>query len=136
MNYILDACAILTVLKAEKGAEKVLDLYEKAKNNEITLTIKKINLLEVYYKLKKFYVHEKASSKLSQIIQHPIRVCNEMNDQHFEQAARLKSTYSMSLADAIAVSESIVSNATLITTDHKEIEPIEKAENIKVLWLR
>jgi hypothetical protein len=42
----------------------------------------------------------------------------------------------MSLADSIAVAETIINNGSLVTSDHHEIEPIEKVEKINVTWFR
>jgi len=54
----------------------------------------------------------------------------------FKEAGRLKSTYKLSLADSIAIAESIIDKGSLVTADHHEIEPIEMAEKINVTWFR
>jgi len=48
----------------------------------------------------------------------------------------LKSTYRISLADSLALAESSLSGAMLITSDHHEFDVIEAAENINFNWFR
>jgi predicted nucleic acid-binding protein len=53
------------------------------------------------------------------------------------EAGRLKTTYKISLADAIALAEASVSGGILVTADHHEMDKIEQAEpNIKFRWIR
>ena len=47
--YVLDACALVALLKGEDGAEKVDRLFHQAARGEIELHMSIINLLEVYY---------------------------------------------------------------------------------------
>lgn len=47
--YILDACALIAILKDEKGADNVAAAYDKANDGEAALIMNKVNLFEVYY---------------------------------------------------------------------------------------
>ena len=47
--YILDACALIALLKNENGADTVSDIYEKTDNGEAVLLMNRVNLFEVYY---------------------------------------------------------------------------------------
>jgi predicted nucleic acid-binding protein len=96
----------------------------------------KINLLEVYYKTIKVYDIEKADEMLKIVKKLPIKIISELRDNVFRKAGYLKSTYKMSLADAIAVAETIINSGSLVTADHHEIEPIERSEKINVTWFR
>jgi PIN domain nuclease of toxin-antitoxin system len=49
--YVLDACALLAVLSNEQGADIVENVYEKAVSGEAVLSMHRLNLLEVYYRL-------------------------------------------------------------------------------------
>jgi predicted nucleic acid-binding protein len=51
------------------------------------------------------------------------------------EAGRLKTTYAISLADAIACATAGSLRATLVTSDHKELTQVEQDENLSVLWL-
>jgi predicted nucleic acid-binding protein len=68
--------------------------------------------------------------------QMPIIIKDTLTDEVFKEAGRLKSKYKISLADSIAIAETIINKGSLVTADHHEIEPIEAAEKIKVTWFR
>jgi predicted nucleic acid-binding protein len=57
----------------------------------------------------------------------------ELLDQ--AKAGRFKTTYSMSLADSIAVATAISIDAALVTKD-SEMQVPEKAGEFSVLWLK
>jgi hypothetical protein len=48
----------------------------------------------------------------------------------------LKSKYKLSLADSIALAETIINKGSLVTADHHEIEPIEIVEKLNITWFR
>jgi predicted nucleic acid-binding protein len=66
----------------------------------------------------------------------PITIKDKLTNEVFKEAGRLKSKYKLSLADSIAVAESIINEASLVTADHHEIEPIEMAEKVNITWFR
>jgi len=70
------------------------------------------------------------------IEQMPITINDVLSNDVFKEAGRLKSTYKLSLADSIAVAESMINKGSLVTADHHEIEPIEKAERLNITWFR
>ena len=54
----------------------------------------------------------------------------------FTEAGRLKASYKISLADSVALAQTIVSGGALLTADHHEFDAIEKHENIRFEWIR
>ena len=134
--FVLDACALLAVLAMEKGADTIRDLFQKAVDGKIILMMSKFNFLEVYYKIYKAYGKNEADDLFEAMKQMPILIKDILTDEVFKEAGRLKSQYKLSIADSVAVAESIVNEASLVTADHHEIEPIEKAEKIHVAWFR
>jgi predicted nucleic acid-binding protein len=134
-NYVLDACALIATINQEDGYSIVADLYEEAVNGEINIIINKVNLLEVYYGYRRENGKEYADDILKSVIDSIVEISNISIDV-LTEAGRLKSKYKLSLADSIAVAESIVNKGSLVTADHHEIEPIEAIENIKVTWFR
>jgi hypothetical protein len=59
-----------------------------------------------------------------------------LTDSVFNEAGRFKASYRISLADSIALAETIVSSGELLTADHHEFDVIEKQEEIKFHWIR
>jgi PIN domain nuclease of toxin-antitoxin system len=136
-TYIFDACALIAYFSKENGADNVKNILRDVIDDEnITIFMNKINLLEVYYKMIKVYDIKKADEMLEIVKKLPIKVISELRDDVLRKAGYLKSIYRMSLADSIAVAETIINNGSLVTSDHHEIEPIEKAEKINVTWFR
>jgi predicted nucleic acid-binding protein len=134
--YVLDACAMLAVLSDEPGADVVDGFYLKAVSGEIILTMNKINLLEVYYDLIRSYGKERADQFYSEVKELPIGIYHEISDEVFMEAGRLKATYKISLADSVALAQTLVSGGILLTADHHEFDEIEKSENIRFQWIR
>jgi PIN domain nuclease of toxin-antitoxin system len=132
----LDACALLAVLAMEKGAENIRNLFQKTVDNQAVLMMNKLNFLEVYYKIYKAYGKIEADNLFKTIEQMPITIKDTLTNEVFKEAGRLKSKYKLSLADSIAVAESIINKGSLVTADHHEIEPIEVAEKINITWFR
>jgi predicted nucleic acid-binding protein len=66
----------------------------------------------------------------------PIKIIKELDDTVFKKAGYFKSKYSLSLADSIALAESIIRKGILVTSDHHEFEPIENSEKININWFR
>ena len=52
-RYVLDACALLAMLRNEPGADKVAAAINEANTGDAEITMHKVNLLEVYYDLKR-----------------------------------------------------------------------------------
>jgi len=134
--FILDACALLAVLAMEKGAENIRNLFQKTVDRQALLMMNKFNFLEVYYKIYRAYGKTEADDLLKTMEQMPIIINDTLTNEVFKEAGRLKSKYKLSLADSIAIAESIINKGSLVTADHHEIGPIEAAEKIDVTWFR
>jgi predicted nucleic acid-binding protein len=134
--FVLDACAMLAVLANEAGADIVVGIYKKAASGEVTLLMNKLNLLEVYYNLFREYGKDHAGNFLDIVRHSPIVVNHEITDSVFMEAGRLKASYKISLADSIALAETLVSGGTLLTADHHEFDALEGKESISFSWIR
>ena len=135
-RYVMDACAILALLRDEPGADKVADILNTANKGNAIIVMHKANLLEVYYDLLRTHGKEKADIILSEIKKRPMEIIAEISDELFEEAGRLKSLYKISFADSFALAQAIVSDGALLTSDHHEFDAIEEKENINFEWVR
>jgi len=135
-KYIFDACALIAVLNKEDGAEVVRDLIDKANDNSVSISMNIVNLLEVYYGIRRELGQDLADKVLSSVKSNSIEIIETITEDIFIEAGRLKSTYRISLADSLALAEASLSGAILITSDHHEFDVIEAAENIKFNWFR
>ena len=134
--YVLDACAMLAVLSKEQGADKVADIYKMAVLGTIKFVMNKFNLLEVYYDLYRAYGKAIADKFVEDIKQIPIAINHDFTDEIFTEAGRFKATYKISLADSIALAQTVISDGALVTADHHEFDVIEEKENIRFNWIR
>ena len=134
--FVLDACSLIAVLTMEKGADNIRNLFQKTVDNQAVLIMNKFNFLEVYYKILKIYGKESADNLVETMKQMPVIINDTLTDEVFKEAGRIKVEYRMSLADSVAIAETIINKGSLVTSDHHEIEPVEKKENISVIWFR
>ena len=135
-SCVLDACAIIAFFKREEGWELVGDLIEKSVLGELCLVMSKYNLLEVYYGFYGTDGREKAEEILGDFLSLPIRIVGELDDSVFFEAGRLKATYGISLADAVALGLASSIGEPLITSDHHEFSAIKQNESITITWFR
>jgi predicted nucleic acid-binding protein len=134
--FVLDACALLALLRNEPGADKVAAVINAANNGEAETLMHKANLLEVYYDLYRSLGREKADLIISEIKKRPIRINTEITDEIFSEAGRLKASYRISFADSFALAQALVTGGGLMTSDHHEFDSIAGKENIKFIWIR
>jgi predicted nucleic acid-binding protein len=92
--------------------------------------------MEVYYDLFRNFGKDKANAVLAEIKKRPIQIIAEISDELFEIAGRLKATYKISFADSFALAQAIISDGSLLTSDHHEFDAIEGKESIVFAWLR
>ena len=135
-RYVLDACALLAMLRNEAGADKISEIINAANNGEATIEMNKVNLLEVYYDLYRSIGKDIAEKILAEIKKRPITIISDFTDELFGEAGRLKASYKISLADSFALAQAIVSSGELLTSDHHEFEMVEQQEKIKFGWIR
>lgn len=136
-NYILDACALLAFYNKEEGADVVVDLLAKAKQKEITIYINAVNLIEVYYDRIRVEGSEKADDIINGIYESfPISIIESNTPEIIREASYLKAVGRMSFADTILIATAICSNATVVTCDHVELEPVEQKGRVSFLWIR
>jgi len=135
-RYVLDACALLALLRNEPGADLVAEVINSANNADADVVIHKANLLEVYYDLYRSLGKEKADLVLAEIKKRPIGINAEITDKIFDEAGRLKASYKISFADSFALAQAIVTDAELLTSDHHEFDAIDGTEPVRFKWIR
>lgn len=135
-TYVVDACALIAYLFDEEGASLFQKFLMNARNGDINMVMHVANLGEVYYDIVKRNDISIAQETYNDLKQLPIRFEDRISDQMVYKIGEVKTTFRISYADAFAVAQTVLSSAELITTDHKEFEPLEKASILKIKWLR
>ena len=134
--YILDACALIAYLTEERGADIVGDMLDLAEQGERRVFMHAVNLLEVYYGVRREYGEAAAKEMLENVKDAPIEVCFDPSENVIVEAGRLKSQYKISLADSIGLAQAFLMNASFVTSDHHELDVIDNAEDINFTWFR
>jgi predicted nucleic acid-binding protein len=135
-SYVLDANAVIALLKDEEGADVIDGLLTDAKTDACTVTMNKVNLLEVYYGFYREDGKEVAEQYIQDIEDSPIIIEDRISDDIFKHAGRLKSNYRISLADAIVLAQAAATGATVVSADHHELDAVEDGEDLDFLWFR
>ena len=132
MSYILDASAILALIKKEKGYKKVDASLDEASPPFIHA----INKLEVEYKLKQIYSPKGAKDLLEWIEETPIVTAEFLGKEITDYARYLKTNYPLSLGDSIGLGFSKFMNLPFLTADRHELLPISKKETVHIEFFR
>jgi len=134
--YVIDACALIAFLADEEGAGIVESILKEAEKRKCKLFMNRINLLEVFYGVYREEGKEKAEEVLERILKLPIKIIKTIKSKVLKEAGRLKATYKISLADSIALAETLTKKALILTADHHEFDEIEEKERINFSWIR
>lgn len=135
--FVLDTCALIALIRKEPGTDVVEGAIRETLEQDATIVMNKVNLLDVYYDTYRLYDKETADKLVKIIGRLPILIKSKLSDDVFNEAGRLKASYRISIADSIALAESSVSGGKLLTSDHHEFDVIEKSESgMKIHWIR
>jgi len=79
---------------------------------------------------------QQADDFYEMVLKSSIHIIDGISDAVFREARRIKINYRMSFADSIALGETCVREALILTSDHHEFDHIEQKEDIKFTWIR
>jgi predicted nucleic acid-binding protein len=129
--YVLDTSAILCVLLEEDGTDRVVGIIQSARAElQADLLVPFIALMEVEYHLLRLRSPREAEAVLMMVESWPIRVL-ESTPQWRHEAARIKATVRLSVADAWVAALAMLHQGTLV---HKDPE-FERVDGLRVLRL-
>lgn len=130
-TYILDSSAILCLLLGEDGAKQVSELLQQAsRGNAIKILLPFIALMEVEYWLLRHLPPEEVTGIMLRLESWAVRV-EESYPEWRHQAARVKASAALSVADAWIAALAITHNAQLV---HKDPD-FNNIPGLKVLGL-
>jgi len=132
--YVLDACALIAFLQEEPGAEVVEDLLEKPGNRCI---VHAINATEIQYDLLLRGANEDANALEQLLAQIGVELDSSLSRSLWGAVAGFKAKIRrISLADCFALALAQERDATLVTSDHREFDPIAEAGICRILFIR
>jgi len=121
MRYVLDACAIISLIRKEEGCLLVRHVLETEEN---FCFVHALNLCEVYYDCLRCYGNTQTEKLLSDLTDAGLIVRDDMDIDFWKTAGNLKARGRISLADCFAVALSVREEAVLLTSDRHEFEPL------------
>jgi predicted nucleic acid-binding protein len=115
-RYILDTSALLTVLNNEPGVDTVLSILEAARSGEAQVTLPFMALMELEYLSLRQRSQEETRRMVTLVEAWPVEIEDSTQEWRHE-AARVKATASVSLADAWICSLAWLVDAELVHKD-------------------
>ena len=132
---ILDASALLALIKKEHGWQTVEKLLLGSEKNITSVFIHAINYTEFLYKCEKIFGPAKTNMIIADFEQPFFGVVNYWDKNLSFFTANLKANYHLSLADATGLAHTKIMNGTFWTAD-AALEKIAAAEEIKLRLIR
>jgi PIN domain nuclease of toxin-antitoxin system len=121
MIYVLDACALISLIKNEDGATTVRQALESEDN---ICLVHAVNLCEVYYNCLLCYGNDPTENLLVRLIDTGLVIRSDMDNEFWKAVGALKARGRISLADCFALALTVREDAVLLTSDHHEFEPL------------
>jgi len=125
MTYVLDASAMIALLRGETGGDLVRRLVLDPANECFAHSL---SLCEVYYDFHRAAGVESADAAIDSLLAAEIYFSADMDIRFWKEAGILKADWKrISLADCFAVSLARRLEAELVTADRHELEPLQTA---------
>jgi predicted nucleic acid-binding protein len=136
LTYVLDACALIALLRQEPGIDKVMALIDGADKGKVSLYMHAVNRIEVGYRFYREMEDVDYRNLLAHINNLPIQWIDIVDTAITDEAVRLKARYHIPIGDAVGLATAVMLSGTFVTSDHHELEAVEQAEAIPFFWFR
>jgi predicted nucleic acid-binding protein len=134
--YVLDSSALLTYLNKERGWQSVAKLLTRMLSDEADVLLHHIHLGEIYYVFYRRAGKARAEEVLADVQHIGIKLQDRVPLALVREAGRIKASYQLSYADALVVGLARWRGARLVSCDRRELEPLEAAGEVAMLWVR
>jgi predicted nucleic acid-binding protein len=119
-----DSEAIIAFLLAETGGDKVRDLLKKVQKGDAEGYLNIINLTEIYYSLLR--INQKlAEEKQRNLRLYGLKIVPIEDNGLWREAAKIKSIYTLPLADAFAIATAKKFKSKLVTGRDKDFNNLD-----------
>lgn len=130
-RYVLDTSAILTLTDQEEGADEVETILDAASADTCRIEVCAISLMELSYIVLREQGEDNAAQLVALVKSWPV-IWVYPDEKILLQAAKLKASHRLSLADALIAAVAKLHDATLV---HKDPEFEALAQQISLLTL-
>ena len=134
MTYVLDASAVIAMLKGETGGRVVDALLAETAD---TCAIHVVNLCEVFYDLVRLMGVQSARAVIAETSRTGIAIREDTDTEFWQRAGLYKAELKrVSLADCFCMALSERLSAEIVTADRHEFEAVEKQGLCKFNFIR
>ena len=134
MKIILDACAVIAMVKNETGSE-IVEAY--LLDNQHRCMIHSINLCEVYYGFLRSDGEAFAKQIIQGLQQAGVAIRSDLTISFWQQVGHYKATINrISLADCFALALANQEKGLVLTSDRKEFEPVTRLNICPIEFIR
>lgn len=132
--YVFDACAVIAFLQREPGAEVVAEIL---KDPQSRCLLHAVNACEVYYDIYRRDGEQDASALEGILATTGIELVETIPSALWRTAGNFKAEWRrVSLADCLALALAVLENGTLLTSDHRELDPIAQSAICPIRFIR
>lgn len=132
---ILDSSALICFLKKENGYGVIADLLKKGRQEKQSVFISQLNFIEVVYFLLRTFGQTRTKGIIAQLKSPYLGIVNYMDADLALYSATLKSTFNLSLGDAVGLAFTKIMNGKFWTKDKALVSVAEK-ENINLYLIK
>ncbi|HEY3416573.1 MAG TPA: PIN domain-containing protein [Armatimonadota bacterium] len=133
MAVVLDACAMIAYLRNEAGA----DVVDAAlADDSQTCLAHAINVCEVYYDFLRVSDQTTAKAAVDDLLQAGLVIREDLDRALWQDIGHYKVQYRLSLADCVALALAQRLQASLVTSDHHEFDPLAAAGICSFTFIR
>jgi predicted nucleic acid-binding protein len=134
MNIVFDACSLIAFFRDEPRANVVKNYLTE---ENYTKMVHSINLCEVYYDFLKSDGQATAQSMIDDVFDLDISIKSDLTMDFWKQVGQYKADIKrISLADCFALTLANRHGAILLTSDHKEFDPIVSLQICEICFIR
>lgn len=126
-SFVLDTSALMAFIEKEEGAEQVRDVILKQ-----TIIIPWLSILETVYISQRELGEEEALTRYALLKKLDATIIWNADEALLLNAARIKSTHSLSLADSVIAAIATQHKAILLHKD-PEYEPLQDIVEMEIL---
>ena len=131
-THVFDAAALIALLKAEEGSDKVTEILSSEANAG---AVHIVNLCEVYYgylRTNGVAEAEAAWSAISEVM----AVVDLASEDFVKRVARWKADRRLGIADAFAAATAEEHACPLVTCDRNDFGAIAEDGLLEIFWIR
>jgi Predicted nucleic acid-binding protein, contains PIN domain len=125
--FVLDTSALMTFIEKEEGAERVREILLKN-----SIIIHWLSILETVYIAQRELGEEEALTRYALLRKLNAKIIWDADESLLLNAAHIKSTHSLSLADSVIAAIANQQNAILLHKD-PEYEPLQDVIKMEIL---